>query len=394
MTTPTKHCVKQAFTGRRSSTRHEGDRKDVYTISILFHPSYYLSPTSVPLWTSTSVKMLSYLLLTLTATNGALAWGSLGHETVAYIATHYVKSHTKEWAQAILGDTSTSYLANVATWADSYRYTSAGKFSAGYHFIDAQDDPPNSCNVDYDRDCVGTGCVVSAIANYTRRVQEPDSLSDEQVTDALKFIVHFLGDITQPLHDEAFEVGGNDVDVTFNGDDTNLHHVWDTNAPEQLRGGYSLSDAKSWANDLVKMIDDESFSSKPSTWIKGLDVSDAKSSAMSWATDANAYVCSIVMPDGATNLSDSSDLYPTYYNSMIDTVELQIAKGGYRLAKWLDAVAENQDVASKRKRNFGAVEEDFLMGRDLLVEKRESALTPAQRRRAALGGCRCGEHEH
>ncbi|CAK4033102.1 nuclease PA3 [Lecanosticta acicola] len=334
--------------------------------------------------------MLSFLLFSLTALRVVHAWGNLGHETVAYVATHYVESHTKQWAQAILGDTSTSYLANVATWADSYRYTTAGKFSAPFHFIDAQDDPPSSCNVDYDRDCVGTGCVVSAIANYTRRVQEPDSLDSGEIEDALKFIIHFVGDITQPLHDEAYEVGANDVDVTFNGDSTNLHHVWDTNAPEQLRGGYTLSDAQAWADDLVTQIEAGNFSSKPSTWIQGLNVDDAKTTALSWATDANAYVCSVVMPDGAQELEDEADLYPSYYDGITDTIELQIAKGGYRLAKWLDAVAANQDVpnSKKKRRDFGVESMDFLMGRDLLGNRREEALTPAQRRRAAVGwGC-------
>lgn len=94
------------------------------------------------------------------------AWGTLGHETVAYVAQNFVSSSTASWAQGILSDTSTSYLANYATWADTYRYTSAGTFSAPFHFIDANDKPPSSCSVDFDRDCGPDGCVVSAIQNY------------------------------------------------------------------------------------------------------------------------------------------------------------------------------------------------------------------------------------
>ena len=113
----------------------------------------------------------------------ASAWGNLGHETIAYVATDFVSSKTKTWAQKILGDSSTDYLANVATsvqvsknqehsrlmnfrWADTYKYTSAGSFSEPFHFIDANDSPPETCNVDYDRDCADTNCVVSAIVNY------------------------------------------------------------------------------------------------------------------------------------------------------------------------------------------------------------------------------------
>ena len=49
---------------------------------------------------------------------------------------------------------------------------------------------------------------------------QSSSLSDQEVNYALRFLVHFIGDITQPLHDEAYEVGGNDVDVTFDSTDT------------------------------------------------------------------------------------------------------------------------------------------------------------------------------
>lgn len=57
---------------------------------------------------------------------------------------------------------------------------------------------------------------MSAIVNYTSRVGD-GRLSAANTNEALKFLVHFLGDITQPLHDEAYEVGANDVDVTYQG---------------------------------------------------------------------------------------------------------------------------------------------------------------------------------
>jgi len=96
----------------------------------------------------------------------AYAWGGLGHETVAFVATAFVKQGTQDFFQSILGDTSPQYLAHVATWADSFRYTKAGRFSEPFHFIDSKDDPPNSCSVSYPNDCGRTGCVVLAIQNY------------------------------------------------------------------------------------------------------------------------------------------------------------------------------------------------------------------------------------
>ncbi len=176
--------------------------------------------------------MLPLILISLFGLRLCAAWGDLGHETIAYIAQNFVNNQTQTWAQSILADTSSSYLANVATWADLYRYTFEGRWSAPFHFIDAEDDPPATCNVDFDRDCGDEGCSVSAIANYTARVQQTGTLDAEQINYALRFLVHFVGDITQPLHDEAFEVGGNDVDVTFDGENTELHAVWDTSIPE------------------------------------------------------------------------------------------------------------------------------------------------------------------
>lgn len=68
--------------------------------------------------------------------------------------------------------------------------------------------------MDYTRDCTAAGCSISAIANYTQRVTD-GRLSATNTNQALMFLVHFLGDITQPLHDEALDVGGNTITVTF-----------------------------------------------------------------------------------------------------------------------------------------------------------------------------------
>ena len=83
----------------------------------------------------------SALLPLLAALPYASAWGSLGHTTVAYIAQNYVSHKTAKFAQRLFNDTSSAYLANVATWADSYRYEAGGQFSSVYHYIDALDNP-------------------------------------------------------------------------------------------------------------------------------------------------------------------------------------------------------------------------------------------------------------
>lgn len=87
---------------------------------------------------------------------------------MAYIASNFVAAETTQLFQSLLFNQTGSYLAGVATWADSFRYTQAGKFSAPFHFIDAEDHPPTSCGVSYSRDCGEKGCIIGAIANYVR----------------------------------------------------------------------------------------------------------------------------------------------------------------------------------------------------------------------------------
>lgn len=340
------------------------------------------------------MKSLLTVTAILTIFQTVAAWGSLGHQTIAYLAQHYVSNHTQSWAQSILNDTSTSYLAKIATWADSYRYTSEGAFSAPFHYIDALDNPPETCNVDYERDCTEAGCIVSAIANYTQRVQAPSELDALQVSYALRWIVHFVGDISQPLHDENYELGGNGVDVTFDGEETNLHAAWDSSIPEELRGGYGLEEAAAWADDLASSISAGEYSAQKDSWLEGIDLADPIATGMVWARDGNSYVCTVVMPQGGEALNNT-ELYPSYYESAVSTVEMQIAKAGVRLAKWLDLIADGQKVEGEYRRDWaGSSKVDMrardLTGWDLVPRGNGGRLARERRVRRALAGNGCG----
>ncbi|KAF2446348.1 hypothetical protein P171DRAFT_453766 [Karstenula rhodostoma CBS 690.94] len=270
----------------------------------------------------------------------SIAWGTLGHDTVAFIAQSLVSNKTASFAKSLLNDSSDAYLAHVATWADSYRYTAEGAFSSPLHYIDALDDPPASCNVDYERDCPEEGCIVSAIANYTSRVT-PSNISTVERQKALKWVIHFLGDIHQPLHVENLEIGGNGINVTFNGTATNLHHIWDSNIPEKLIGGYSLEDARSWSEELVAAITTGKYANASSSWLNGIDIKDPVASAMVWAQDANSYVCTAVVPQGQEAV-EGKELDGAYYDEAIVVIQQQIAKAGVRLAAWLDLIVEGK----------------------------------------------------
>ncbi|KAI9740452.1 MAG: hypothetical protein M1834_005032 [Cirrosporium novae-zelandiae] len=268
------------------------------------------------------------------------AWGSMAHKAVAFVAQNFVTSETESWAQDILGSTATDYLASVASWADTWKYTSAGTWSKAAHYIDANDDPLNDvCNVNYPRDC-GDLCIINAIANYTARVQE-SSLSDTEVANSLKFIIHYIGDLHQPLHVENYETGGNGIDVTFDGDSTNLHSVWDSDIAEKIAGGSSETISKTWAATLTTAIKSGTYSSSKSSWLDDADINDANATAMAWAEDSNSYDCTYVFADGLDYI-ESEDLSGDYYNEVDDAVKELVAKAGYRLAAWLNLIATGE----------------------------------------------------
>ncbi|PBP25608.1 nuclease s1 [Diplocarpon rosae] len=288
------------------------------------------------------MKITAYLipLTLLTPLPSTLAWGTLGHTTVAYIASSFVQPATRDLFQDILNDNSDAYLAAIATWADSFRYTAAGRFSAPFHFIDAEDNPPTSCGVKYARDCGEQGCVVGAIQNYTSQLLDSE-LNGGLRNMAAKFVIHLLGDIHQPLHVENIEKGGNGIPVLFDGKHVNLHHVWDTSIAEEIVGGYALPFAEAWAKNLTLAIREGEYKSIAPAWLAGMDLRDPVTTSLGWAEETNKFVCTAVLPAGREGVQDQ-ELNGTYTENAAPVIKLQVAKAGYRLAAWLDLIAEAQ----------------------------------------------------
>ncbi|KAK3310847.1 phospholipase C/P1 nuclease domain-containing protein, partial [Chaetomium strumarium] len=264
-----------------------------------------------------------------------------GHISVGYLASNFVSPTTTSYFQSLLRNDTGDYLAGVATWADSVRYTKWGRFTSDFHFIDAKDDPPSYCGVDFDRDCKkDRGCVVSALANYTARLLDTD-LSEWERAIAAKFVVHFVGDIHQPLHTENVARGGNGIHVLFDGVKLNLHHVWDTSIVEKLVGGThrrkTYEEAKRWTDELTLEINEGKYASDRIDWLRAANLSDPTSTAMAWANEGNAYVCTHVLPEGPKAI-EGQELGSEYYEDAAPVIELQIARAGYRLAAWLDLI--------------------------------------------------------
>ncbi|KAL2180971.1 phospholipase C/P1 nuclease domain-containing protein [Thermothelomyces heterothallicus CBS 202.75] len=283
------------------------------------------------------------------AVPGVLAWGGFGHISVAYIASNFVSPATTDYLQSLLRNDTGDYLAGVATWADSIRYTKWGRFTSDFHFIDAKDDPPRYCGVDFERDCKkDRGCVVSALQNYTSRMLDADLRESERAI-AAKFVVHFVGDIHQPLHTENVARGGNGIPVLFDGRRFNLHHVWDTSIVEKLVGGgvrrKPYPAAKRWADELTREINEGKYASERISWLRSANLSDPVATALAWATEANSYVCTTVLPDGPDAIRDQ-ELGSDYYQAAAPVIEVQVARAGYRLAAWLDLIVTSLKTAS------------------------------------------------
>lgn len=145
-----------------------------------------------------------------------------------------------------------------------------------------------------------------------------------------------MGDITQPLHDEAEKVGGNDIAVTWDGKTTNLHACWDTQMVEKLAGGpNSTQVVADFAQSLIDAIDTGEYASQKDGWVACADITRASDCALTWAQDANKINCQYVLATDETN----KELDGAYYDGAKPYILEQLAKGGYRLGKWVNALA-------------------------------------------------------
>lgn len=112
---------------------------------------------------------------------------------------------------------------------------------------------------------------------------------------AAKFVVHFVGDIHQPLHNEDVAKGGNGIHVLWDGHELNLHHVWDSSIAERWVGGVRrkpYDEAHKWASELTAKITDGEFKAESTKWLDGIDFEDPIGTALGWSREGNAYVCS------------------------------------------------------------------------------------------------------
>ncbi|THU89058.1 phospholipase C/P1 nuclease [Dendrothele bispora CBS 962.96] len=179
----------------------------------------------------------SALLVGSLSAQGVLGWGAAGHEIVATIAQIHLHPSVLPKICEILNYTSTNpnepqcHLAPISTWADRYKYKM--RWSAALHYVGAVDDHPSkTCAFPGDHGWSGrtNNNVLGGIHNTTYLLEQFVDGGNSQVhvaDEALRFLVHFIGDLHMPLHLTGRDRGGNSVKVLFDGRQTNLHSLWD-----------------------------------------------------------------------------------------------------------------------------------------------------------------------
>jgi len=187
-----------------------------------------------------SVRKITALAVLLLALPGsASAWGPTGHRVVGRIAEHHLTPEAQRGVAALLGPDS---LARVSTWADDIRsdpnwtkspdganvlsdpdWTKPPKDARPWHFLSIDDNETLETTA---RDPKGD--VLEAIQRFEKILRDPQA-DRQSKANALKFIVHFVGDVHQPLHvGRRADRGGNDIIVLWFSEPSNLHSVWDS----------------------------------------------------------------------------------------------------------------------------------------------------------------------
>jgi hypothetical protein len=250
----------------------------------------------------------------------AFAWGKNGHRIIGAIAEHNLSGEARARVAQILGNET---FDEASTWADDMRSDPDPfwrKTSTPWHFVTV-------AGHDYDT-APSEGDALTALENFQKILVRRDAtMKDRQM--ALRFIIHLVGDLHQPLHvGKGTDKGGNEVQVTFFGRQTNLHSVWDTELVEQEQLSFT-----EYSERLIRHMTNEDIIAwsdpQPRDWI-------------------------------AESAEIRDQIYPTdpklsydYVYRWKPTVERRLQQGGVRLAAYLNALLH--EVPAPRKREAPAM---------------------------------------
>ncbi|RFZ91210.1 hypothetical protein D0C36_19940 [Mucilaginibacter conchicola] len=181
---------------------------------------------------------------------GLISWGFKGHRAIATIAQKHLTSNTAYVVSAYLNGQA---MSDVATWADENRNPK----TAGWHYLNL----PLGLSHE---------AFVSAVSQsdnnvYTAILKTEAGLKDKNLSaeaknEALKYLIHLVGDAHQPMHVSRKEdKGGNTIQVRFDNKGTNLHSLWDSKlidherlSEQEIAKNYdvaTLTQIKQWQAD-------------------------------------------------------------------------------------------------------------------------------------------------
>ena len=264
----------------------------------------------------------------------ALAWGDDGHKVVAPIAQSFLETDVRKRLNALLAadtDSLTPHdIADAATWADKFRDANikgSRLKTRQWHFVDIEINAPDLDQACFNHPAIPAGttasdgpaddCVVDKIQEFAAELADPGTDLEERIV-ALKFLLHFVGDLHQPLHaSDDNDRGGNNKRVSAAGFKAgNLHHFWDTEFVDQLE-----TDPKSIASDLIGHIS----RNQEREWAAGGPSDWAKESFQLAKGDAYG-----LLPE--PNTRGSFRLTDEYVTTATQDVAIQLSKAGVRLA--------------------------------------------------------------
>jgi len=266
----------------------------------------------------------------------AHAWGQEGHSIVAELAQRQLSPAARQATQDLMGPGVS--LASLSTWADTVAH-STRQDTKGWHYVDIA---RLLSNYRRERDCIyrqkdqpdtPDTCVIQAIEQNTA-VLANTSASEQERREALKFLVHFVADIHQPLHTVDEEAGGNGVQVSFlvqpgNPGRTglsNLHAVWET--------GIFRAQYYTWGEHLDVLT---------AKWFDGTqmrpltdDCATATSRPTCWALEAHT-----IMQKPGYWVPSGAALDANYLALVAPDRDLQLLRAGARLAQLLNQVLDH-----------------------------------------------------
>lgn len=244
-------------------------------------------------------------LLFLAMSSPVHAWGPNGHRVVGRIAMNHLSEEAGRAIECLIGPQG---LDQASTWADEIRSDPSWRKADPWHYISIDDHETLETTA---RD--PNGDVLEAMQRFEAVLRDPQA-SGPAKQEALKFLVHFVGDVHQPLHvGRREDRGGNSIEVLWFDATTNLHSVWDSKLIENEQLSFS---------ELAEFIDHPT-QEEIRTW--------QSSTFVDWVKESKAF------RERVYTLGDRKLSYQYAFANM-PLVKQRLVQAGVRLAGLLNSI--------------------------------------------------------